>query len=349
MRWGIICLICVAISMMAASICLAGPATDDTPVPVEIEIQKTLDSTEAYAWIHKDGTCSLITGWRLEPEELSFSVTDTAEARAQRILNTLNKLASEQGVSVTALYCSYDSREEGINVEPDEVVVELTRHTWNEHMGCVCNPDTRTCCSPPVIQHERSVEMSELEHCQTLSRSAFDQVVVYVQEAPSSWGFDTAVGSFRGSPTDWRFVVPYSSGSSGTPVAACDKQVTIVIAEVERCEGAGTTEGCFRVRATGELVSDLVRRLCATRVVLVLIESDGSLLDRTSLLPELHGSFATLYFAPVAGRIEQAGVLAAALASRDPSGCPDMVWLLSQLRALSFQAIFRPVGSGGVQ
>jgi hypothetical protein len=338
--------------MMAASICLASPAAQSALVLVEKEIWDSLTSTEAYAWI-KDGSCSLIVKWRPKAEELTFSATDTAEVRAQRILNTLYKLASDQGVSVTALYCSY-APQEGIDVDPDEVIIELTRHTWNEHVGCICNPDTRTCCSPTVVQHEKSVELSELHDCQTVSRSAFDQVVVYVQDAESSWGFDTAIGSFRAPSTEWRFVVPYSSGSSGTPMAACGEngnraQVTIVIAEVERCEGVGT-EACFRIRTTGELVSDLVRRLCATRVVLVLIESDGSLLDRTSLLPELHGSFATLYFAPVAGRIEQAGVLAAALISRDPSGCPDMVWLLSQLRALSFQAIFRPAkSSGGAQ
>lgn len=184
--------------------------------------------------------------------------------------------------------------------------------------------------------------LAHLRSCEALARSGFDKAVVYVQAAPSAWGVDSVISGFGAAAADWVQILSYADvpAGPGEPAAPCDRQVTILVAEVEECE---SQSDCYRVRATQELLGALFDRLCATMVVVILIEPDGSLLDATSLTPYLGGAFGGLYLTPLDGRAEQALALSELL---DVPRGDGMGWLLAELRVLLFDAVYAG-GRGG--
>jgi len=331
-----ILLTAVAVALLVALIAVPGSSRrikSVTQNQIASEIQGTLlaDETEAYAWARGDGTCLLIC--KTSITTLVLSSYSTAAERALAILKEVYRLAPH----VVTLY--YYSEEE------DELTIELTRHTRKQVYGCLCDEKTGACCqgSATVIEQE-SLTLGDLGKCQALARGLLDRVVIYVQAAPSAWGFDDIIRSYAAFSADWGDVLQYTtagaSGGADAPTDPCDRQVTVVVAEVEECEGEDDY-ACYAVQATHESLSSLLERLCATRVVLILIESDGSLLGRASLVPSLGGVFDALYVVPVDGRTEQAQAFATLLLSQRPSAGMGTNWLLAQLRALGFQAVFR--------
>jgi hypothetical protein len=331
--YGAVAVLLALIAVPGAGRRIAAERIRAEAIVSDVQASLLADGSEALVWVKADGSCVLVC--RTSATPLTLAASATAEQQALSILRELYSRAPD----TTTLYAYIETNSR------DAVTIELTAHSRKQVMGCVCNIETGACCQGSAVVVELdSLELARLQRCQELTRSGFDTAVLYVQNAASAWRVEDVLTGFAATTVDWSVLVPYAGPLDGSspPSTSCDRQVTIVVAEVESCpEGSA----CYRIRAGMELLNLLLDRLCATRVVLVLIQSDGSLLDAVSMMPSLGGPFDSLYLVPVDASVDQARALAALLASLS-GGVPDMRWLLGELRSLSFEAIYRPADAG---